>query len=248
MSEVSQWSETEFWQKFEELKDAIKSALFIADPGFVKTSLGDEKSMAIHEILMKIAKKWRSDSQTRPPMVEAGANTFPSKEPEIDREDAVLSEDFVTKETVILRPEDFRDEAPSPKISDETFPETVVLKRESAEQHERPETRLENEEDVPETIIVSRDVSKTKTRSGVESQPGDIPETVVMSPQDSKGRPSDSHETEASPGGDPEQRKRTGLKVSKDPALKEKPITMEDEDEDLPKTVILDPSKTRKEP
>jgi len=247
MSEISQWSETEFWQKFEELRDAIKGALFIPESAFVRTSPGDE-SVAIHEILMKIAKKWRSGSQTRPPIVEAGADVFPSKEPEIDREDADLSEDFVTKETVILRPEDFRDEASSPKISDETFPETVVLKPESAKQHERPETALQNEEEVPETIVLSPDISKAKTRSGVESQPGDIPETVVMSPQDSKGRPSDSHETEASPGGGPEQRKRTGLKVSKDPALKEKPITMEEEDEDLPKTVILDPSKTRKEP
>ena len=247
MSEISQWSETEFWQKFEELKDAIKGALFIPEPGFVRTSPRDE-SMAIHEILMKIAKKWRSVSQTRPPIVEAGADAFPSKEPEIDREDAGPSEDFVTKETVILRPEDFRDEAPSPKISDETFPETVVLKRESAEGHERPEATLQDEEDVPETIVASRDVSKAKTRSGVESQPGDIPETVVISPQDSKGRAPDSHETEASPGEGPEQMKKTALKASKDPALKEKPITMEDEDEDLPKTVILDPSKTRKEP
>ncbi len=247
MSEVSQWSETEFWQKFEELKDAIKSALFIAEPGFVRTSPGDE-SMAIHEILMKIAKKWRSDSQTRPPIMEAGADTFPSKEPEIDREDAGRSEDSVTKETVVLRPEDFRDEAPSPKISDETFPETVVLKPESGEGHERPETSLENEEDVPETIIVSRDVSQAKTRSEVESQPGDIPETVVISPQGSKARPSDSHETEASPRGGPEQGKRTALKASKDPTAKEKPRTMEDEDEDLPKTVIVSPKKTRKEP
>jgi hypothetical protein len=31
-------------------------------------------------------------------------------------------------------------------------------------------------------------------------------------------------------------------------ALKEKPMTVEDEDEDLPKTEIRDPSKTRKEP
>jgi hypothetical protein len=247
MSEISQWSETEFWQEFEELRDAIKGALFIAEPDFVWTSPGDE-NMAIHEILMKIAKKWRSDSQARPPIVEAGGDAPPSKEPEIDREDAGLSEDFDTEETVVLRPEDFRDEAPSPEISDETFPETVVLKPESAEEHERPETTVQDDEDVPETIVVSRDVSKTKTRSEVESQSGDIPETVVISPQDSKTRPSDSHETEASPGGGPEERKRTALKASKDPAVKEKPITMEDEDEDLPKTVIHDPSKTRKEP
>ncbi len=247
MSEISQWSETEFWQKFEECKDAIKGALFIAEPGLVRTSPGDE-SMAIHEILMKIAKKWRSDSQTRPPIVEPDADALPSKQPEIDREDAGLSEDLVKKETVILRPEDFRDEAPSPKISDETFPETVVLKPESAEGHETPETTVQDEEDVPETIVARRDISKAKTRSGVESQTGDIPETVVISPQDSKGQPSDSHETEASPGGGPEQMKRTAIKASKDPALKEKPINMEDEDEDLPKTVILDPSKTRKEP
>jgi len=247
MSEVSQWSEPEFWQKFDELKDAIEGALFIPEPGFVRTSPPDE-SMAIHEILMKIAKKWRSDSQTRHHIVEAGADTFPSKEPGIDREDAVLSEDFVTKETVILRPEDFRDEAPSPETPDDVLAETVVLKTQTAKQLETPQAPLQNEEDVPETVVVSGDVSKAKTRSGVESQPGDIPETVVMSPQDSKGRPSDSHETEASPGGGPEQMKRTALKVSKAPALKEKPITMEDEDEDLPKTVILDPSKTRKEP
>jgi hypothetical protein len=247
MSEISQWSETEFWQKFEELRNAIKRALFIAEPDFVWTSPGAE-NMAIHEILMKIAKKWRSDSQARPPIVEAGGDALPSKEREIDREDAGLSEDFDTEETVVLSPEDFRDEAPSPEISDETFPETVVLKPESAEGHKRPETTVQDDEDVPETIVVSRDVSKTKTRSEVESQPGDIPETVVISPQDSKAQPSDSHETEASPGGGPEQGKRTALKAGKDPAVKEKPITMEDEDEDLSRTVILDPSKTRKEP
>jgi hypothetical protein len=247
MSEISPWSETEFWQKFEELRDAIKGALFIAEPDFVWTSPGD-KSIAIHEILMKIAKKWRSDSQTRPPIVQAGGDAFPPIEPEIDREDAGLSEDFDTEETVVLRPEDFRDKTPSPEISDETFPETVVLKPESAEGHERPETTVQDDEDVPETVVVSRDVSKAKTGSEVESQPVDIPETVVISPQDSKARPSDSHETEASPGGGPEQGKRTALKAGKDPAVKEKPIRVEDEDEDLPKTIIRDPSKTRKEP
>jgi hypothetical protein len=101
---------------------------------------------------------------------------------------------------------------------------------------------------MPETVVVGRDSSKAKTRPRVESQPGDIPETVVISPQDSKARSTDSHETEASPGAGPEQMRRTASKVSKAPVLKEKPITMEDEDEELPKTVILDPSKTRKEP
>lgn len=204
--------------------------------------------MAIHEILMKIAKKWRSESQTRHPIVEAGADTFPSKEPGIDREDAVLSEDFVTKETVILRPEDFRDEAASPETPDDVLAETVVVKTQTAEQPETSQATLQNEEDVPETVVVSGDGSKTKTRPAVESQPGDIPETVVISPQNSKARPSDSHETEASPGAGPEEMKRASLKVSKDPALKEKSIAVEEEDEDLPKTVILDPSKTRKEP
>lgn len=247
MSEISQWSETEFWQKFEELKDAIGGALFTREPGFVRTSPPDE-SMAIHEILMKIAKKWRSVSQTRHPIVEVGADTFPSKEPGIDQEDAVLSEDFVTKETVILKPEDFRDEAPSPETPDDLLAETAVLKTQTAEQPETPGTTVQNEEEVPETVVVSGDGPKAKTQPGVESQTDDIPETVVIPPQESKGRPSDSHETEASPGATPEQMKRTALKVSKAPALKKKPITTEDEDEDLPKTVILDPSKTRKEP
>jgi len=107
---------------------------------------------------------------------------------------------------------------------------------------------LQNEGDVPETIVVGRDVSKAETRSAVESQPGDIPETVVISPQQLKGRRSDSNETEASPGEVPEQRKRAAPKATKEPAAKGKPINVEDEDEDLPKTVILDPSKTRKEP
>jgi hypothetical protein len=247
MSEISQCSETEFWEKFDELKHAIEGALFIPEPGFVRTSPPDE-SMAIHEILMKIAKKWRSDSRTRYPIVEAGGDTFTSKEPGIDREDAVLSEDLVTKETVILRPEDFRDEAPSPETPDDVLAETVVLKTQTAEELETPGTTVQNEEEMPETVVVGRDSSKAKTRPRVESQPGDIPETVVISPQDSKARSTDSHETEASPGAGPEQMRRTASKVSKAPVLKEKPITMEDEDEELPKTVILDPSKTRKEP
>jgi hypothetical protein len=247
MSEISQRSEPEFWEKFDELKHAIEGSLFIPEPGFVRTSPPDE-SMALHEILMKIAEKWRGDSRTRLPIEEAGGDTFPSKEQGIDREDGVLSEDLVTKETVILRPEDFRDEAPSPETPDDVLAETVVLKTQTAEEPETPGTTAQNEEEMPETVVISGDGSKAKTRSGVESQPGDIPETVVISPQDSKARSADSHETEASPGADPEQMKKTASQVNKAPVLKQKPITMEDEDEDLPKTVILDPSKTRKEP
>ncbi len=227
MSEISQWSETEFLQKFEALKKAVSGELSIPETGFVRASPGDDRK-AIHEILTKIAKRWRSDFETRPPVLEIGADTYPSKEPEIDQEDAGPPEDLVTKETVILTPEDFRDEVPSPKIPDDTLPETVVVEPQAARQSETPEATLQDEEDVPETVVVSRDVSKAKTRSRVESQPGDIPETVVISPKDSKGRPS-------------------ALKATKEPAAKGKPVNMEDQDEDLPKTVIIDPSKTRKE-
>jgi len=248
MSEISQWSEAEFWHKFEGLKKAIEDELSIPETGFVRISPGTD-SEAVHEILMKIAKRWRRDSQTTPPVLEVGAETLLPEEPGIDREDADLSEDLVKEETVILTPEDFRDEPSPPRIPENGLPETVVRKPQAAEPSETPETPLQGEEDLPKTVILERDVSETETRSHVESQESEIPATVVISRQDLMGPPSDSDQKGASPGGGSSERtEESTLKTSKDPAEKQKSRNVEDEDEDLPKTVILDPSKTRKEP
>ncbi len=247
MSETSQRSETEFWQKFQEVSAGIKDELYTPETVSVRTSPAADNK-AIHEILRRIAEKWRSDSQTAPPVSEVGADAFQPEEPEIDRTGAQVSADLIAKETVILRPEDFEHETPCSKIQDEKLAETVIVKPQTAEPSQTPETAVQNGKDLPETVILDRGVSKAEKRSKLESQPSEIPETVVVSPQGRKNLPSDSDRTEVSPGGGFEQMKETDMKAGKGPAAKKKPINMEDEDEDPPTTVILDPSKTRKEP
>jgi len=64
MSEISQWSETEFLQKSEALKEAVRGELSMPEAGFVRASPENDRK-AIHEILTKIAKKWRSDSEAK---------------------------------------------------------------------------------------------------------------------------------------------------------------------------------------
>ena len=109
MSQKSLWSETEFWQKFEALRDTIKEALFAPEASLANTSPGEDGD-AIHEILMKITSKWRDDFMIRPPVPEAGADVFPADEPAAAKTDGGLPENIVTAETVILSPDDFKAE------------------------------------------------------------------------------------------------------------------------------------------
>jgi hypothetical protein len=241
MSHISQWSEAEFWQKFEAIRDTIKNTLFGSEAEVVRPSPTYD-TRAIHDILMKITSKWRSDVLTRPLVPERGAEGLPAERPKIARAGAGISEDLLTKETVILSPEDLGEEKPS----DKKIEETVLLKPQEIEQAEpsAPASKITN--DLPETVILTHDDDvKAKEFPPSEPSESDIPETVILSPQGPPASPFDSDQKRSAEDDSSEPTKQSLSKGPKGPRAEKKPIDMKDKDDDLPETVIIDSKKPK---
>jgi len=244
MSQKSLWSETEFWQRFEALRDTIKEALFSSEASFADTSPVEDDD-AIHEILMKITSKWRDDFMTRAPVPEAGADVFLADEPAVAKADAGLSEDIVTEETVILSPEDFKAEEPTVFISAEKLEETVLLKLEDVEKPGTSAPVSKISKDLPETVILTHVVSDTQKPSPKEPPESDIPETVIISSQDPAASQIDSDRKRLAGDDSTETKKQDLSRETKGRRAEKKPTNIKDEDDDLPETVILDPKKPK---
>jgi hypothetical protein len=244
MSQKSLWSETEFWQKFEALRDTTKEALFASEASFANISPGEDGD-AIHEILMKITSKWRDDFRTGPAVPEAGADVFPADEPAAAKTDGGLPENIVTAETVILSPQDFKAEEPTVLISAEKLEETVLLKPEDAEKPETSAPVSKISTDLPETVILTHGVSDIQKPSPKEPPESDIPETVIISSLDPAASQIDSDRKRPAGDDSAETKKQDLSRETKGQPAEKKPIDIKDKDDDLPETVILDPKKPK---
>jgi hypothetical protein len=245
MSAKSQWSETEFWPKFDKLRDSIKETLFGSEAAFVSPSQADE-NRAIHDILAKITTKWRGDVLTRPAVPVEGAGDRPAERLEVSGANVGLSEDLLTKETVILSPENFREEESTTASTADQLEETVLLKPEDVEQPEASVPASKIKKDLPETVILTHEEdAKAKEPSPSEPPQSDIPETVIISPQSPPASPFDSDQKRSAEDDSPEPKKQGLSKKDKRQRSEKKPAHMKENDNELPETVIIDSKKPK---
>jgi hypothetical protein len=227
MRPISKWSETEFWQKFEEAQVARSSTV-------------DDKE-AIHDILIKIGSKWRGDLEAKFSTSEKGAGDVPAQKSEIAQEVAGISEDLLTKETVILSPQNFG----AKKRSDDELDETILLKPEDVAQAETSDSASQVEKDLPETVILARDVSETQRSTPEEPRGDDIPETVIISARESVPAQRNTDPKHSAEEDSPEPTKKGPSKKSKMQRPEKKPAHMKTNDDEIPETVIIDTKKLK---
>ncbi len=246
MSAKSQWSETEFWPEFDKLRDSLKETLFGSEAAFVSPLQADE-NRAIHDILAKITAKWRGDVLTRPAVSLKDAGDRHAERAEVSQADIGLSEDLLTKETVILSPESFREEESTAASTADQLEETILLKPEDVAQPETPASASQVEKDLPETVILTHAISETHRSSPKKTPESDIPETVIISPRKSAPAQMAADQKRSS---EDDRAEPTKHRLSKEPKRQrdeKKPAHMKDNDDELPDTMIIDSKKPKNE-
>lgn len=240
MRPISKWSETEFWQKFEDLRDKIKNTLFGTEAQVARSSTVDDKE-AIHDILIKIGSKWRGDLEAKFSTSEKGAGDVAAQKSGIAPERAGISEDLLTKETVILSPANFGEK----KRSDDNLDETILLKSEDGAKAETSDSASQVEEDLPETVILDPNVSETQRSAPEEPRGDDIPETVIISPRKSVPAQRNTDPKRSAEEDSPGPAKKGPSKKSKKQRSEKKPVQMKTNDDEIPETVIIDTKKLK---
>ena len=241
MNEASQFSETTFWQEYEELRNDISKGLFIPGSTAVSASPSNDND-AIHQILMNIAAKWKSAIASPPSGAGKISADLPMEEQRIVQA-ADLPEDVVIKETVILSADDFRKRPPTSELEEDHVPETVMVKAAHAAPADTPTPASQAAEDIPETAIFAHGTPKEETPSPVESRENDIPETVIVSSRE----PSASHSNSDQKGpADAGNSSRTEQSISSAPGetpVEESQPGAKEKDDEIPETMIFDPTK-----
>ncbi|MDH3884901.1 MAG: hypothetical protein OET63_11840, partial [Desulfobacterales bacterium] len=240
MSPISKWSETEFWQKFEDLRDTIKNTLFGTEAQVARSWPADDKA-AIHDILIKISSKWRGDLGAKFRTPEEGAGGLPAQKSKIARAGAGISDDLLTKETVILSPANFGGK----KRSDDKLDEKILLKPQDVAQAETSDSASQVEEDLPETVIIAHNVSETQRSAPEELRESDIPETVIISPRKPVSGQRNTDPKHSAEEDSPGPAKKGPSKKSKKQRPEKKPAQMKTNDDEIPETVIIDTKKLK---
>ena len=246
MNETSQFSQTKFWQDYEQLRTDINKALFMPRSAGVSTSPSDDNK-AIHEILLNIAAKWQSTVQSVPSGAEEISADLPMEDQKIVQAVADLPEDVVIKETVMLSADDFRGEPPSSEVEEDHVPETVMVKAEHAAPAETPTPASQPADDIPETVIFAHGTPKEETPSPVESRENDIPETVIISPKEPSASHSSSEEKRPADAGNSKLTEQSISNAPGETPVEKTQASAKEKDDDIPETVIFDPTKKRGE-
>lgn len=246
ISELSVFSQTEFWQEYEQLKTDVKNFLFMPKSAGASTyPIGDNE--AIHEILLNIAKKWQSTIQSVPSGAEEISADLPMEEQKILQVGADLPEDIVVKETVILSADDFREKLPPSEVEEDHVPEAIVAKPGTSQPPETPTAAPEPDEDIPETVIFAHGTPKGETSSPAESGDSDIPETVIISSKEPSAPRISSEQKRPAEADNSKLTKQSISNVPGETPVEEKPASGKEKDDDIPETVIFDPTKKRNE-
>jgi len=241
MNEPSQFSQTTFWQEYEELRTDISKALFIPGSAGVSVSPSDDND-AIHQILMNIAAKWKSAIASPPSGAEETPADLPMEEQRIVQA-ADLPEDVVIKETVILSADDFTAKPPSSEVEEDHIPETAMVKAERAVPAEIPTPASQPAEDIPETVVFAHGAPQGEAPSPVESRENGIPETVIVSSREPSASHSKSVKEETGDIGDSKLTEQSMPNPSGETPVQETQASAKEKDNDIPETVIFDPTK-----
>ncbi|MBN2516449.1 MAG: hypothetical protein JXC33_10515, partial [Deltaproteobacteria bacterium] len=237
-----QWSQTDFWIQYEQLMAQIKNVLFTSEMEGSSVLIPDA-TKDIYNILVRIARKWRGDMETTSPEPEQVTAGLSIKEHEINRVGAVSSENVLIKKTVVLTPDMFGKEPPSPDISEVRQPEKSLTITEPLLPSDTLDHGTESIEALPETRIINQ---KDRPLPPKEPRDDDIPETVVISP----------HEPLASQTNAQMKRERESTKQGQitptDPKVPEgltdaetSPRKTKHDEEDVPETVIINYKKSQ---
>lgn len=142
LSTDSKWSKDEFWKRLVELSEEVRGNLFQPGPITDGRPKAAPDNKAIHDILVKIMEKWRGDFEAEKEIAQQDVSEEDELEKTVvistaDREgldktvDVPQAEEVDVEETVILSPEDFKQEPSPPNEISETkhddIPETVIL-------------------------------------------------------------------------------------------------------------------------
>jgi hypothetical protein len=242
MNEPTQFSQTEFRQEYEQLKTDISKALFIPGSAGVSASPNDDND-AIQQILMNIAAKWKNRSASIPSGEEETPADLPMDDRKVLQALADLQEDVVIKETVILSADDFTEKLTSSEVEEDHIPETVMVKVERAEPAESPTPASQPAGDIPETVVFAHGAAKEVTPSPVESGEKNIPETVIISPKEPSASHSSSEEKRPADAGDSKRTEQSMPKASAETPTEKTQASSKENDDEIPETVIFDPTK-----
>jgi hypothetical protein len=241
MNEPTQFSQTEFRQEYDQLKTDISKALFIPGSAGVSASPSDDNK-AIQEMLLNIAAKWKSAIASPPSTAEETPADLPVEDHKIVQA-ADLPEDVIIKETVTLSADDFMEKPPSSEVEEDHIPETVMVKAERAVPAEIPTPASKAAEDIPETVIFAHGTPKEETPSPVESGENDIPETVIISSREPSASHSKSGKEETGDIGDSKRTEQSMSNASGETPTEKAQPGAKEKDDDIPETVIFDPTK-----
>jgi hypothetical protein len=246
MNKPSQWSPAEFWKRYEELRADIKDALFSPVRTGIREFPADE-NRAIHEILTKIIQEWRRNAQAIPSGQEEESDEAPLKALDVDQVEGEFPEDIVIKETVVLSIDNFREQPLSHGVEEGHIPETVVAKLAHARSVEISAPAAQSVEDIPETVIVARDSSQGTVPPHEESQESEVPETVIVSPRKPSGSHTGSEEEQALGAVNSRPSEQNIGETHEETPVEKTQGSGKEKDDDIPETVIVDPTKKRGE-
>ena len=255
MNRETSWSENEFWQNFEALREEIKTELF-GRGSLIPREVSYSDNLAISALLNEILVRWRSKMKEQKDHkgakeVEETLDLSTTTERAFESQKESIHENEEILETVILSPDESgKKEIYSTKPKDPE--ETLILSPEGHPGSDKTDKALQDVEVIQETVILRSNGFKNKRPPSEPVSTGaaenDLQETVILSPGKKMTGHSDvSHQEDStenfskkkevsSPAQDQGQVKKTTKEKKKD-ALK---------DEDfLAETVILRTDKSK---
>jgi hypothetical protein len=100
-------------------------------------------------------------------------------------------------------------------------------------------------EDIPETVIFAHGTPKEETPSPVESRENDIPETVIVSSREPSASHSNSDEKGPADAGNSSRTEQSISSAPGETPVEETQASAKEKDDEIPETVIFDPTKKR---
>jgi hypothetical protein len=239
-----QWSQTDFWKKYTHVTTEIKKTLFMPETDNLSARAA-EVNKDIYDILVRIARKWRSEMETISPDQEEETAGLSMEEQEIDKTSSVSPEDVIIKKTVVLTPDIFREEPSSHDISEDRQPETSLTRSEPALPSDAIDHGSETAETLPETRIINQNISNDQPLPPIESRDDDIPETVIIATHEPLVSQGNSHLKPVEELTESEQITQPVSETSEATEDETSPRKRKPEIDDVPETVIIDYKKSQ---
>lgn len=235
-ADPSKWSEDDFEKELESLREDIRKGLFM--PATVEDGRPVETDQAIHEILSEIFEKWQRLPEKASPPAERAST-------EIPHEDAGILDDIV-QETVVLTPEEFKKDTFDLKGPEAGIEADIRPPAASQRSPGISETETSAKDELPETVIVSPGALKEEGPPTPPADENEVPETMIISADKvskaQTGRKDIQPEDQAGAGGREKETSTEKMRSGRGP----EPGEAEEAPDAVPETVIITPGKKGK--